>query len=389
MKTTLGLLLLSLLILDAWAINRIPLEYRQVSRETRRKIPQYLQQKYSSGASPVVPLTDYMDAQYYGPITIGNPPQSFKVVFDTGSSNLWIPSKKCPITVPACDLHAKYDSERSSSYVANGTAFAIQYGSGAVEGFLSQDSVQVGGLVVKNQIFAEATAEPGTAFILAKFDGILGLGFQSISVDSVVPVFYNIVDQKLVSKAIFSVWLSQNPRGQNGGELMFGGIDTQYYTGDINYVPLTNETYWQFQLDDIILNNASLNFCSGGCKVIADTGTSLIAGPTAQIAQINQKLGAIDVNGEGVFPSCDVISSLPNIDIVLAGVTYTLTPKDYVLQISTLGQTECLSGFMGIDIPAPIGPLWILGDVFIGTYYTVFDFANSRVGFAKSVQSSN
>eukprot|EP01027_Heterolobosea_sp_BB2_P020828 GEZU01029746.1.p1 GENE.GEZU01029746.1~~GEZU01029746.1.p1 ORF type:complete len:390 (-),score=165.66 GEZU01029746.1:107-1276(-) len=338
-----------------------------------------------AGGTPV-PVSNTENAQYYGPIALGTPEQQFNVVFDTGSSNLWVPSSKCKLTDLACKLHHKYYSSKSSTYVANGTEFEIQYGSGSMQGFLSQDVLNIGGLKVHNQTFAEATAEPGMSFVVAKFDGIMGLAFETISVDHVTPVFYNLVSQGLVSQALFSFFLSNNPANQ--GEMMLGGINPARYTGPITYVDLTSETYWEFKMDDFLFDGQSQGWCpSTGCKAIADTGTSLLAGPTDVMSALNSKLGATAINGEAVFPNCDVVSSLPDVQIVLNGKQFTLTPDQYVLKVTSLGKTECLSGFMGIDIPAPIGPLWILGDVFIRPYYTVFDFENARVGFATAVQN--
>ncbi|KYR03123.1 cathepsin D [Tieghemostelium lacteum] len=389
MKLTLLACFLSFIIVSQ-ALT-VPLSYHPASRAARKRIPHNLEKKYNAllgGGSTNIPITDFEDAQYYGSITIGTPGQPFKVVFDTGSSNLWVPSKQCPITVIACDLHNKYNSGASKTYVANGTEFSIQYGSGAMSGFVSQDTVTVGDIVVQNQLFAEATAEPGLAFDFAKFDGILGLAFQSISVNDIPPVFYNMMAQGSISDNLFSFWLSKTP-GSNGGELSFGSIDNTKYTGSINYVPLTNETYWNFKMDDFSLSGQSLGFCgASGCSAIADSGTSLIAGPVDFIQALNSKLGAIEVEGEAIFPSCSVISSLPDVSVTLNGVVYTLTPQDYVLQITEFGKTSCLSGFMGIQLPPQLGNLFILGDVFISTYYTVFNYDQKAVGFATAVQNS-
>jgi cathepsin D len=341
-----------------------------------------------SFASVKEALDNFDDAQYYGDIQIGTPGQTFKVVFDTGSSNLWVPSKTASISCVACDLHAKYDHKKSSTYVANGTKFAIQYGSGAVEGFTSQDKVCIGSDCVTGQLFAETTKEPGLAFVVAKFDGLLGMGYEEISVNGMPTVFGNLVDQKVVTQPVFAFWLNRDESGGNeGGELDIGGIDSAKYTGDISYQPVTKKGYWQFKMDSVSVSGSNVG-CSSGCPAIADTGTSLIAGPPAEIKALNQAIGAttIPVVGEAIV-DCAKIPTMPNVTVTLSGKTFDLTPTDYVLQQTAGGKTECISGFMGIKLPAELSDLWILGDVFIGKYYTVFDYKNNKVGFAESVKA--
>ncbi|EGD78688.1 cathepsin D [Salpingoeca rosetta] len=382
MARTMALLAVATLLMAACAVNglhRVPLTGMPRSRDTLRNAGAALLNKYSLGNGTNVPIYNFEDAQYYGEITIGTPPQRFKVVFDTGSSNLWVPSKQCKSL--ACDLHHKYDSSQSSTYFPNGTKFAIEYGSGSLTGFLSGDKTCVGDLCVEKQLFAEATNEPGITFVAAKFDGILGMGFVEISVDQVVPYWYNLVSAGKVESNMYTFWLNRVQGAPSGGELTLGGYDPKHMSGPIQWVPLTRDGYWQFAMDSLSVNGDS--YCSN-CQAIADTGTSLLAGPTDAIKKLNKQIGAIPIAQGEYMVDCKKIPTMPNVDIVLNGQKFTLTPQQYVLQVSAQGQTECLSGFFGLDVPPPAGPLWILGDVFIGAYTTVFDMGNNRVGFAPS-----
>ncbi len=85
------------------------------------------------------------------------------------------------------------------------------------------------------------------------------------------------------------------------GELVIGGIDTTLYTGELEYVSLSSETYWQFTMQSFTLNGASI---TSALEAIVDSGTSLIAGPTADVAALMKVLGGKPFTGGevGVLP---------------------------------------------------------------------------------------
>ena len=290
-------------------------------------------------------------------------------------------------------------------------------------GFTSIDTLTIGGLKLSNVTFAEATDEPGIAFAMTKFDGILGLGYPALSVDGSQTVFAALYDSGALAEPLFSFYLQRKAGGgsgggltdppDDGGVLMLGGVDPQYYTGPIHYVPVIRKAYWQFEMGSVKVGSNSIVTKT---TAIADTGTSLLIGPKDQVKALIDAIGITSTSGDdggkggddggkgggkggsgGGMDSgggeqyqvpCEKVGELPTLSFDIGGVTYELSGEEYVLQVSAFGKATCLLGVQGMDVPPPAGPLWILGDVFLSKYLSVYDFGKDRVGFATAVAPS-
>jgi len=323
-----------------------------------------------------VVIKDYQNAQYYGEISVGTPAQTLEVIYDTGSSNLWVPNPTTKTSV--FGPHSVYDDSKSTTYVANGSTFDIEYGSGPVAGYYSRDNVFIGEYEAKNYLFAEVndTSGLGAGWTFGKFDGICGLAWSSISVDGVPTPLDALIASGDMEEEVFAFYLGD----EADGELIIGGVDEDHYTGDFAYVPLSQKTYWEVALDATKIDGEATGDCT---KAIIDSGTSLLAGPEDDVKAMAAAIGARENVAGEYLVSCDKTDA-PDIAFTLGGVDYSLSFDEYIIESGG----ECLLGIMAIDIPRPTGPLWILGDVFMRKYYVKFDIAGEQIGIATATSGA-
>lgn len=333
------------------------------------------------------------------PHIVGQPAQNFTVIFDTGSSNLWVPSVRCKDK--ACVTHNQYNSAKSQTYKANGRDFSIQYGSGALEGVMSTDKMTLAGLTIEGQscalfhhsiitstdsnthgVVAESTKELGEAFVQAKFDGILGMGYSSISVNEAPTVFDMMLAQNLVDEPVFSFYLNKAGVAGSRSELVLGGTNPKMYEGEITWAPVIRKAYWEIQLEGFSANGTDMKISTGAA---IDTGTSLIAIPQAQAKEINRLIGAKKFWFQPSIYTvdCSKIDELPDVEFIFSGKPFILSGNDYI--IGNKNDKLCISAFTAMKTP---GNIWIVGDAFLRKYYSIYDAGNDRVGFATAIHSN-
>jgi len=314
---------------------------------------------------------------YYGLLQVGTPKQDFTVVFDTGSGNLMVPSTYCQSA--ACTQHKRFDHKKSTtvedieadgSRAVKGAArdqITVTFGTGEISGVFLQDDVCIGSLC-SNIFFVGATDETDDPFTSFRFDGVLGLALPEMSQGKDFNFMDHMIQNKALKKPLFSVFLSDSDI--ENSEITFGDIKQEHMATEMFWEPVSrNSGYWQVQIADITIDNKKQSLCAD-CQVAVDTGTSQLAGPTDVINDLSSRLN--------VKHDCSNYDQLPLLGFVMSNHIMNMKPADYVDK----GSDGCEVSLMPLDVPPPNGPLFIFGDPFLRKYYTSYDRASNKVGFA-------
>jgi hypothetical protein len=371
-----------------------------------REMKQAIRNAQRASNDDDLPTLDFDDVTYVADITIGTPPQQFTVVMDTGSANLWVPGTDCkssggrqsrnvmagkiaPANDDPCAGKNKFDTKKSSTFKDDSEPFSITYGTGSCSGDIGEDKVCLGDLCVDNGFGVADKLAP--FFAGQPLDGILGLAFQDLAVDRVKPPVQTMIDQKLLPNPLFTFWMTEtHADNETGGQITLGDYDTAHCASQVDWVPLSSATYYEFVLDGVrVAESASFGkelvlqpVNAEGTQAISDTGTSLIAGPNKEISEIAEKLGGKMDEQEGVYiVDCATANTLPDVIFTIGGKDYSVTNKNYV-DILSQDDPRCFIGFQAFA--SFLGPKWILGDCFIREYCNIYDMGNKRLGLAKS-----
>ena len=344
-------------LLGLVSAGKVPLHKREMTADIYRDQFNTLRKKYLGGEH--IDITDFSNAQYFIQSSVGTPPQNFTVVPDTGSSNLWLYSSKCN-SLP-CWYHPTYDASASSTYEADGQDFDITYGSGSVKGSVSKDIARIAD-IESPMSFGEVMEVQGVSFYASLMSGILGLAYNTISVDG-LPTFMDGADLKDKS---FSFYLHNNP---DESYMVIPGMDSENW-GVIDTHKVVEQKYWALQLNSVA--QGSKKIPAADYKAVIDSGTSLLVGPTHLIDPL--------IEGINVQADCSNVDSLPSVTFTIDSTDYTLEASEYILKTTSKGQSQCMMGISAMAFPEGFNYM-ILGDVFMRKYPSWFNLNDNTVSF--------
>mmetsp|Transcript_106615 Transcript_106615/g.344013 ORF Transcript_106615/g.344013 Transcript_106615/m.344013 type:complete len:429 (+) Transcript_106615:83-1369(+) len=332
------------------------------------------------------------EAFYVGNVSVGQPPQQLEVLFDTASGHLLLPHRACKSR--ACREHRRYSPWESSTAVdVNPDGGAVQKGARLARGPVMRTVVTVGftqadlgdgnarGVLVRDDVCLGSATGRGQAcaslavlaalnmddepFSAMPHDGILGLALEGLAAGALSSFYERLMDHSHQLLPQFGLSL-----GAEGGEICFGGHDRSRLAAPLRWfaVERPGEGFWQVRIHAVRVGNATVDACQAGCRGIIDTGSSSLGTQADRVQRLLPRLRSAPAPGGG----CQG----PDLELDLGGFSLALTAGDY-----SDAACEPELGTLGLEKPEFTG-VYALGTSVLRHYYTVFDWAAARVGFA-------
>ncbi|EFY92208.1 aspartic-type endopeptidase (CtsD), putative [Metarhizium acridum CQMa 102] len=310
---------------------------------------------------------DGTDYSYFVKVGLGSKGKQVYLLVDTGAGSTWVMGSGCTDT--PCSTHTTFGQGDSSTFTDVGKSFSVSYGSGAVQGKLVTDTINVAGISLK-YTFGQAS-KTSDVFSHFAFDGILGMSMGQGDSDNFLKT---LVEARKLDKNLFSIHLNRASDGSNNGEIKFGSTNPNKYTGDISYTSIgSKKGDWAIQIDDMAYDGKKAD--AGGVLSYIDTGTSFIFGPPSLVKKIHNTIpGSSSSDGLTYTVPC---SSNKSLSFTFSGVDYKISSKDWISPKDSSG--NCTSNLYGHEV---VDGAWLLGDTFLKNVYAVFDADQKRIGFA-------
>jgi len=326
------------------------------------------------------PITDTFDQIYTVNVSIGTPAQQFRVFLATDINNLWVPDVSCQ-TSGGCQNKATFDNSTSSTYQSDGRQATTEPIIGPLDGFYGIDTITFGEsssgqIAVKNTNFVQV---PDFPEYLDNYDldGFLGLTYQPNSVDNVTSFFQNAIDQNLLNKNLFTIWLKADGLDavdQPGGQFTFGDFDTEHCSPSVTYIQVTSDSLWKFNLDGTSLNGKKT---LKSLTTLTATDAGQIYLPKSIFDDLISETNAWFNFDYGLYQiDCDTKFKFG----LLFGEEELIV--DETLGIMKMGDI-CILGFYGYSPP---NADLVLGEVFLRQFCSIYDISG-KIGFAKALSN--
>ena len=325
--------------------------------------------------------------------------QTLQMHIDTGSSDLWVndaSSSLCQSSGDVC-IGGTYDSSSSSTYKLLNDDFNISYvdGSSATGNYVT-DTLSIGGQTLQDFQF-------GVGIQSTSDEGVLGIGYTSneIQVNRLGQTAYPnlpaaMVDAKLIQSNAYSLWLNDLDASQ--GQILFGGVNTEKYTGSLQTIPIIKEdgNYYEFIIALTGLSigstepSSTTTSSSLPAPVLLDSGSSLVYLPDDLTTDVYNTVSAVyDSSAGAAYVDCSLANNDSSIQFTFSGATISVPYNELVLDAGTNsagqpltfsdGTPACIFGIAPAGTSTPV-----LGDTFLRSAYVVYDLANNEISLAQT-----